>query len=134
MSMRTLTLATVVAVLLSSSVWAQSVASKVSYQGTPRHLSVSGLKVRDNNGMLNLAIEISNSDNSDQTGYYRLQWVDAAGFPAWSEEPWKPVLLHGGQRSTVLVIAPTMQARDFTIEFSDDSNWSAGSGPSDQVR
>ena len=129
MSIRSMCVALALGVMISQTALAQSVASKVEYVGTSRHLQVSGVMVRDVNGLLNLAVEFANSDDSDQTGYYRLRWVDAQGFPVWEEEAWKPVVLHGGQHNTVMVTAPTAKARDFKIEFSADANWSSNTAP-----
>jgi len=114
---------------MSVAATAQSIASKVDYLGTSRHLSVSGLKVRQTNRLLNLAVDITNSDNSDQTGYYRLVWTDQDGFPAWEEEAWKPILVHGGQVEHLMITAPTPKAVDFKIEFSADRNWAGAQGP-----
>ena len=116
------------AALVSRGAVGQTIASKVNYIGTPRHLSVVGLKVKSS-GLLSIAMEVENSDNDDQQGYYRVAWVDGDGFPAWEEEAWKPILLHGGQRQTVMIVSPTPKARDFKIEFTADRNWSGSTGP-----
>jgi len=108
---------------------AQTIASKVDYVGTSRYLTVSGLKAREVNGLLNLYVEITNSDNDDQEGYYRIDWVDDAGFPAWEEEAWKPIVLHGNQKRTLQIIAPSRKAQDFKIVFSGERNWSGPTGP-----
>lgn len=107
----------------------QTIASKVEYVGTSQYLSITGLKTREVNGLLNLIVEIANSDTSDQEGYYRMEWFDADGFPAWGEEAWKPILLHGSQRQKLQVIAPTIKALDFKIVFSGDRNWANNPSP-----
>ena len=114
--------------LVTRMAFAQTIASKVNYIGSPRHLKVVGLKVKDT-GLLNIAMEIENSDNDDQQGYYRVAWVGSDGFPAWEDEAWKPVLLHGGQRLQVMIVAPTPKARDFKIEFTADRNTWGATGP-----
>ena len=114
-------------VLLPSAL-AQTIASKVENVGTPRHVEITGLQTRETNGLLTLSVEFSNSDYDDQQGYYRVQWMDEAGFPVWEEEAWKPILLHGAQKSLVRVIAPTIKAKDFKIIFSADRNWAANMG------
>ena len=124
--------ALVLSLLAGGSAWAQSVNSKVDYLGTSRFLKVTGIKAREVNRMLNLAIEITNSDNEDSTGYYRLTWMDADGFPVWDTEAWKPLVVHGGQIERVMVVAPTPKAVDFKIEFSADSNWGGTQGPADK--
>jgi uncharacterized protein YcfL len=102
---------------------AQSMADKIDYLGSSRHLQITGLKSKVIDGMLNLSIEVFNSDNEDQQGYYRLDWLDDSGFPVWGEEAWKPILLHGEQKLHLPIVAPTPKARDFKIEFSGEKNF-----------
>ena len=120
-------------VLASSGVRAaaQTIASKVDYLGTPWYLTVSSLASRERNGFLSLSIEFTNAGRHDEEGFYRLAWFDADGFPVGSEEAWKPILLHGLQKQSVVTVAPTRDARDFKIQFSAQINSapSASDGP-----
>jgi Protein of unknown function (DUF1425) len=102
----------------------QTIASKVQYAGTSRHLQITGLMMRMVNNLANLQIEVTNSDFDDQEGYYRIDWRDDAGFSVWDEEAWKPILLHGGQKRKIQAVAPTVKAHDFMIEFTGERNWS----------
>ncbi|MDA8232223.1 MAG: YcfL family protein [Magnetospirillum sp.] len=129
---RVLLVLALLAATLSQPAFAQTIASKVDYVGTVRFLSVTGLKAKDVNGLLNLYIEITNSDWDDQEGYYRIAWLDESGFPVWRDEAWKPILVHGGQIAKVLVNAPTPKARDFKIEVSADANWFGSTGPASE--
>jgi uncharacterized protein YcfL len=108
---------------------AQTITSKVQYVGTPRHLEVSGLMAKQVNGLLNVQIELSNSDYDDQEGYYRVDWLDETGFSVWEEEAWKPILLHGGQKRKIQAVSPTLRASDFKIEFSAERNWAGNTKP-----
>lgn len=145
MSVKALILAVTMSVLLGSVPLGQAahadpaaapagptIASKVQYAGTSRHLQISGLMMKVVNGMANLQIEITNSDYDDQEGYYRIDWLDDSGFSVWDEEAWKPILLHGGQKRKVLVVAPTPKALDFKVEFSGERNWSGATKPASE--
>jgi uncharacterized protein YcfL len=102
---------------------AQTINSKVEVQGTPRHVQISGLTAREQNGLLSLYLEFQNTDNADQEAYYRVTWLDDGGFPVWNEEAWKPVLIHGNLKEKIVVISPNVKARDFKIQFSAEKNW-----------
>ena len=112
--------------LFSSSAGAQTIASKIAYQGAPRYLGVSGLTSRQQNGFLAVAVELTNSDGVDQEAFYRTTWLDEDGFPVWDEEAWKPVLLHGKELRSVVIVAPTPKARDFRLHFSATLNSTLG--------
>ena len=90
--------------------------------GTSDYIKITSIKGRDVDGNLNLNIEFTNPDSDDRIAYYRINWLDADDFPVWGEEPWKPILLHGGQTKLVSAIAPTSKARHFKIVFSAKDN------------
>lgn len=96
--------------------------SKIQYQGSPRHLTVGHVVVRESGRLLEVQMELRNSSRLDQQAFYRMVWLDESGFSVWDEEPWKPVLLHGGQVQLMKVVAPTPKARDFKIQFNSESN------------
>jgi hypothetical protein len=107
----------------SSMSFAESIDAKVDYNGISKYIGVSGIGQKIENNLLILFIDISNKDNLDRVGYYRIKWLDSAGLPAWEEETWKTLLLHGDQKQTFKIVAPTVKARNFRIEFSAEDNF-----------
>lgn len=105
-------------------VQAQTIASKVENQGDSRYIKVMGLMARERNGLLQLQIELGNSDNEPQKAYYRIKWLDESGFQVWDDEPWKPLLIQGSARQNIQAVAPTRNAKDFKIQFNAEKNWS----------
>jgi len=110
------------------SAWGQTIASKVDYLGTSRFLTVTGLK-SSASPLLTLYIDVSNSDNDDQQAYYRIAWLDGQGMPAWDDESWKPIVVHGGQILKIKAVAPSVGTQDFKIEFAGDKNFAGPQGP-----
>jgi uncharacterized protein YcfL len=102
---------------------ADNVDSKVVQHGTARYLKVSGLSAKRTNNLLIVHAEVTNKDSGDQQGYYRVSWLDESGDSVWDDEQWKPLLLHGNQKSKLKMVAPTTKASDFKIEFSAKENW-----------
>lgn len=101
----------------SPAVPADTIDSKVEYQGPPRDITVTGLMAKERNGLMALQVELTNKDHKPQQAFYRLKWLDETGFQVWDDEPWKPVLLHGYQKQNLQVVAPTARARDFRVQF-----------------
>jgi uncharacterized protein YcfL len=112
----------------SPAVAQQTIASKLELQGVPESVSFTGLMMREQNGLLRVQAELTNSDNKQQSAFYRIKWLDETGFQVWDDEPWKPVLLHGEQKLTLQIIAPTTKARDFRIQLSAAQNKSNTNG------
>ncbi len=79
---------------------------------------------RERNGLLNLQIELANSDREPQQAYYRIKWLDETGFQVWDDEAWKPLTIQGSARQNIQASAPTTKARDFRIQFNAEKNWS----------
>jgi len=102
---------------------AESIESKINQLGTAKYLFFTGLDARVKNNLLTVNLEVENKDNDDQEAFYRVQWLDQDGDPVWDEEAWKPVKFHGNQKIRLHMIAPTIKASDFKIEFSAESNW-----------
>jgi len=73
-------------------VQAQTIASKIELLGAPASLEFTGLRMREQNGLLNVQAELTNRDNRQHTAYYRVKWMDETGFQVWDDEPWKPLL------------------------------------------
>lgn len=121
--LRTALLATACALTAAPPAMAQqTIASKLEIMGEPAMLQFTGLRMREQNGLIQVQAVVSNSDTKPQTAYYRVQWLDDAGFQVWDDEAWKPVMLHGAQKLTLQMVAPTTKARDFKIQFSAADN------------
>ncbi len=101
---------------------AQTINSKIEIQGTSRYVDITGLSAKEQNGLISLYVEFSNSDREDQEAYYRVHWLDENGFPVWQNEAWKPVMVHGHIKEKVIIVSPTAKARDFKIQFSAQAN------------
>lgn len=121
-ALRTALLATACALAGAPHASAQTIASKLEIMGEPAMLQFTGLRMREQNGLLQVQAVVSNNDTKPQTAYYRVQWLDDAGFQVWDDETWKPVMLHGAQKLTLQMVAPTTRARDFKIQFSAADN------------
>ncbi|MBO9535796.1 YcfL family protein [Herbaspirillum sp.] len=120
--LRQIVLATSCALALAQPAVGQTIASKIETMGEPASLQFTGLRMREQNGLLRVQAELTNQDTAPQSAYYRVQWLDDAGFQVWDDEAWKPVLLHGAQKLTLQIVAPTTKARDFKIQFSATNN------------
>jgi len=104
---------------------AQTIASKVEEQGHARYVQITALKATERNGFLAVEMELANNDRDAQQVFWRIKWLDDAGFQVWDDEPWKPVRLHGSARQNLRADAPTVKARDFRIQFNASDNWSS---------
>lgn len=111
---------------------AQSIASKLEEQGFARQVQVTALKARERNGFLAIEMELTNADRSPQQIFWRIKWLDDAGFQTWDDEPWKPALLQGSARQNLRADAPTLKARDFRIQLNASDNSSYKPEPSSQ--
>jgi uncharacterized protein YcfL len=100
-----------------------SFGSKVEHHGTAKYLAISGLNSKISDDLLTIHAEVTNTDGGDQQGFYRVRWLDESGDPVWNDEAWKPLLLHGNQKLILQIVAPTIKARDFKMEFSAKENW-----------
>ncbi|MBB5392965.1 MULTISPECIES: YcfL family protein [unclassified Herbaspirillum] len=120
--LRNIVLAASCALFFGSPAAGQTIASKIETMGEPASLQFTGLRMREQNGLLRVQAELTNQDTAPQSAYYRVQWLDDAGFQVWDDEAWKPVLLHGAQKLTLQIVAPTTRARDFKIQFSATDN------------
>lgn len=104
------------------SVHADSMASKLEQMGEMTYLKVTDLRVVKRNGLLNIQAEITNTTSSNERLFYRLKWLDDAGFSVWDEEPWKPLVIYGKQKQLITVAAPTPQAKDFRLVLQSPNN------------
>lgn len=108
-------------------VMAETVASKVESLGEMKYLKVTDLRATQRNGLLNVQVEITNGNSSNEQLFYRFKWLDNTGFSVWGEEPWKPVLIYGKQKHLITVVAPTPAATDFRIQLQSPNNTTSGS-------
>ena len=100
----------------------ESIDSKIEMLGVPKFLHVSALSSRVKNHLLTLNMDVRNQDNNDSQAFYRARWLDESGDPVWSDEAWKPLLIHGNQTLHLRLVSPTPKAVDFKIEFSAENN------------
>lgn len=110
------------ALSLPGSALAQSIASKVESLGEMKYLKVTGMRAAFRDGFLTVQAEVTNTDNTNQTLYYRFKWRDADGFEVWGEEPWKTQIVYGMQKVNLQMVAPTTKATDFSIEVQSPEN------------
>lgn len=101
---------------------AGSLASHVEEQGKMKELAVTDMRATRRDNLLRVQVEITNSDHANQQLYYRFKWLDDDGFSVWDDEPWKPVLLYGAQKTLINVVAPTFKATDFRLVLQSPDN------------
>ncbi|HXN06628.1 MAG TPA: YcfL family protein [Nitrospiria bacterium] len=107
----------------SAIVFAGPADSKVEQLGTSKFLEIVGISSKITDNLLVIHLQIKNKDNNDNTGFYRVRWLDESGDPVWEDEVWKPLLLHGNQKISLKMVAPTVKAKDFRIELSTEENY-----------
>lgn len=112
----------VAATLFAGNASAQTIASKLEHMGESTYVKIAGLMARERNGLLALQLELENTDNEPRRVFWRVKWLDDAGFQVWDDEPWKPALIQGSARQNLQIIAPTPKARDFRIQFNAQNN------------
>lgn len=100
----------------------ETIESKIESQGDSSYVKVMSLMSKSRNGFLSLQIEFANSDYKSRNIYYRVKWLDETGFQVWDDETWKPVLIQGSSKQNLQVIAPTMKAKDFRVQFNAEDN------------
>lgn len=98
------------------------IASKIEELGTMTYLRITDLRATKRNGLLNIQAEVTNSDSSNQQLYYRVKWLDGAGFSVWDDEPWKPLVVYGKQKQLISLVAPTPKAADFRLVLQSPEN------------
>lgn len=101
---------------------AQSIDSKLEQLGTMSYVKVTGLKQAIRDGLMVVQAELFNSDGDNQTFYWRVRWLDDAGFQVWDDEPWKQELIYSNQRRVLQIAAPSRRATDFRIQLQSPKN------------
>lgn len=89
---------------------------KTDNQEMAQVLSISALKSRTVNGLLEVnALLLSVSDKTQKL-QYQFTWFDEQGFAVEANKtPWKSLSLHGGQSKYLKAVAPTPQASTFSV-------------------
>ena len=99
-----------------------SISSRIEEQGKMTALKVTDLRAARRDNLLRIQAEITNTGNGNQQLYYRFKWLDQDGFSVWDDEPWKPVIIYGGQKQIINVVAPTFKATDFRLVLQSPDN------------
>jgi len=64
--------------LMPPLVMAETVTSKVESLGEMTYLKVTDLRTTQRNGLLNVQVEVSNDNSSNEQLFYRFKWLPAA--------------------------------------------------------
>jgi uncharacterized protein YcfL len=68
-----------------------------------------------NEGLLRIDIDIENDKSRNQQIEYRFYWFQANGMSAAPDEAWKPLILYPDEKRTIRTLAPTVDAKDFSL-------------------
>jgi uncharacterized protein YcfL len=93
--------------------------AKVSSAGSVPDVWVTEMRCRVQNDLLRIDATIGNRSDKVRRVSYRFEWVDEAGFKAWDDESWKPVMLYEKSTQTVVATAPARKAADFRMVLLD---------------
>lgn len=81
-----------------------------------KKLHISDIKSRENNALLEINLSLTSTYKKTLKLQYQFSWFDNDGFVVEAgKNPWKPLDLHGMQTITVPGVAPTSQAKSFSI-------------------
>lgn len=79
-------------------------------------LAISNVKSRAINGLLEVNVELASRYEKSLQLQYHFNWFDKDGFVVESRKtPWKPIELHGAQKTTVRGLAPNIKVTSFNI-------------------
>lgn len=95
------------------------VEAKVTNAGIVPDVKVTNLRCRMQSDLLRIDATLSNSSSDARRVSYRFEWVDEAGFKAWDDESWKPIMLYEKSSQTLVGNAPTRKAVDFRLVLLD---------------
>lgn len=95
------------------------VEAKVTNAGVVPDVKVTDLRCRMQSDLLRIDATLSNSSGDVRRVSYRFEWVDEAGFKAWDDESWKPIMLYEKSAQTIIGNAPTRKAVDFRLVLLD---------------
>jgi uncharacterized protein YcfL len=92
----------------------QLVRKKVQFIGDPE-VDIREMRCVTNDGLLRIDIDIENDKSRNQQIEYRFYWFQADGMSAAPDEAWKPLILYPDEKRTIRTLAPTVDARDFSL-------------------
>ena len=95
------------------------VAAKVTTAGDVSNVKVTEMRCRLQGDLLRIDFNLANTSGDVRRVSYRFEWVDEAGFKAWDDEAWKPVMLYEKSSQTLTNMAPTRKAADFRMVLLD---------------
>ncbi|GHG02287.1 YcfL family protein [Thalassotalea marina] len=79
-------------------------------------LTISDVKNRLNNGLLEVNTELSSQYEKSLKLQYQFQWFDPEGFAVEAgKRPWQPLELHGFQSISLQAVAPNSRAKSFKV-------------------
>jgi uncharacterized protein YcfL len=99
-----------------------SMASRIETLGILTHLEVTQMKAVRRDNLLRVQVEVTNTSHKNQQLFYRFKWLDADGFSAWDEGPWKPLTVNGLERKLFDGLSPTFDATDFRLQLQSPDN------------
>jgi uncharacterized protein YcfL len=83
-------------------------------------LKITDVKNRTNNDLLEVQLTLTSTYKKSQQLQYHFIWFDKDGFVLESgKSPWKPLELHGMQTAAVKGLAPTIDAKSFSLYVRD---------------
>jgi len=81
-----------------------------------KKVTISDVKHRINNGLLEINVELSSQFDKSQRLQYHFNWFDEQGFIVESRKsPWKPIELHGHQSMQLKGVAPSSVVTSFNV-------------------
>jgi uncharacterized protein YcfL len=92
----------------------QLVRKKVQFIGDPE-VDIREMRCVMNEGLLRIDIDIENDKSRNQQIEYRFYWFQANGMSAAPDEAWKPLILYPDEKRTIRTLAPTVDAKDFSL-------------------
>jgi uncharacterized protein YcfL len=95
------------------------IAAKVTTAGEVPDVKVTELRCRMQADLMRIDLTLTNASGDVRRVSYRFDWFDEAGFKAWDDESWKPVMLYEKSSQTLVAGAPTRKAVDFKIVLLD---------------
>jgi uncharacterized protein YcfL len=95
------------------------IAAKVHSAGEVPDVKVSQLRCKIQSDLMRIDMTLENSSSKVRRISYRFEWVDEAGFKAWDDESWKPVMLYEKSQETLAATAPSRKAADFRVVLLD---------------
>ena len=95
------------------------VEAKVTNAGSVPDVKVTNLRCRMQSDLMRIDVTLSNSSSDVRRVSYRFEWLDEAGFKAWDDESWKPIMMYEKSQQTLAGTAPSRKAADFKIVLLD---------------